>query len=437
MISSHSSLKKMAKLQDYFYLLGLFCLPVTAFFLPISVTGTKIGISTAAICSVLSGQFFKKFEYIIKNPVSISILFIFIFAALSMFWGIASWDERLSGLHKYDKLLYFIFLIPLCLEEKWRDSAINAFLIAMALTVSISFLKQYMGWSFGNIPKDATWIFHSHIETSYFVAFSAYIFIYRIFFTRLSTRMVVFYVILFLFFTWQEFFINDGRTGWSVYFALMILFFGQLNLKRVLEKRDLPKDKWRLAWAFAKGILFGILSAIILGLILYTFSSLVKNTINHSLHNYVFSNAHLGDTSDSLNQVGRKQSIDYRLDFFKMSWVMAKEHPVLGVGPSGFKAFFYEMGGIPGWGTKLDHPHNEYLLTLVNFGVIGLVLLLYFFYVQWRLSFAYIHGWPIGQALVLSFMLGCCYNALLYTTVTGHFYVFFLALLFCRASRKL
>ena len=52
------------------------------------------------------------------------------------------------------------------------------------------------------------------------------------------------------------------------------------------------------------------------------------------------------------------------------------------------------------------------------------------------MTFKYIKDWPIAQALVLSFMVGACYNAFLYTTVTGHFYVLFLALYFSTNMEK-
>src|SRR5579871_5119499 len=116
----------LSKVQHFFYIFGSLSLVACAFFVPLSVTGTNISIVSAAACSVISGQFFAKFSRIKTNPLVISILMIVLFAAIAMFWSTIPWADRLSALHKYSKLLYFIFLIPLCLEEKWRDRAINA-----------------------------------------------------------------------------------------------------------------------------------------------------------------------------------------------------------------------------------------------------------------------------------------------------------------------
>lgn len=408
------------------YLFGLFCLPAAGFFAPISVSGLNISIVAAALCCILSGHFFEKFQEIKKNPLVISILLIVVFAALSTLWGIASWNEKLSALHKYDKLLYFIFLAPLCLEKNTtsrlglnaRNTAINAFLAAMTLTVALSFLKQYAGLTYGKHPTDATWIFHSHIETSYFVAFSAYIFIYRaIYFARLRGL----YGALFLLFTWQEFFINDGRTGWVVYLFLVVLFFAQFSLKRSLNN-DVISSKQVIANIF-KGISLGLLVSTLLTLALYTLSDKVQISVK-SLE---------GEYSATQTTEIRPTSIGQRIGFIHTGIAMTKEHPLVGMGPGSFPKTFEKMTGFPNWG----HPHNEYLLMLVHFGLIGLALLLYFFYVQWKITFRYINDWPIAQALVFSFMLGACYNAFLFTTVTGNFYVLFLALFFYNPFTKI
>src|SRR5690606_27405371 len=102
-----------------------------------------------------------------------------------------------------------IFLIPLCMEKKWRDRAINAFLLGMLVTVFISFLIAYTPFTWGHPPNDPASIFYNHIETSYFVAFSAFVFLHRAVY---EFKLRWLNIILFGLFTFQEFFINDGRT---------------------------------------------------------------------------------------------------------------------------------------------------------------------------------------------------------------------------------
>ncbi len=63
--------------------------------------------------------------------------------------------ERLSALHKYSKLLYIPFLIPLCADKKWRDRILVAFLVGVSITVLFSYLKVWGGLRFGSNPDQS------------------------------------------------------------------------------------------------------------------------------------------------------------------------------------------------------------------------------------------------------------------------------------------
>jgi O-antigen ligase len=78
-----------------------------------------------------------------------------------------------------------------------------------------------------------------------------------------------------------------------------------------------------------------------------------------------------------------------------------------------------------------DNPHNQYLLTGVELGVVGLFGLLGLFIVQWRMAARL----PPGQermlafALLLSITTGCLFNSFLADHSEGLFYVWATALL--------
>ena len=61
---------------------------------------------------------------------------------IALSWSIAPWQDRLSALHKYGKLLYLPFLYPLCVEKKWREYTVGAFLLGMIVTVVLLFRKH-------------------------------------------------------------------------------------------------------------------------------------------------------------------------------------------------------------------------------------------------------------------------------------------------------
>jgi O-antigen ligase len=79
-----------------------------------------------------------------------------------------------------------------------------------------------------------------------------------------------------------------------------------------------------------------------------------------------------------------------------------------------------------------DNPHNEYLLTAVQLGLVGLAALLYMFYAQWRF------GGKINdpkervmaRGLVIAIAVGCMFNSFLTDHTEGLFYCWMSAILF-------
>lgn len=326
----------------------------------------------------------------------------------------------MSSLHKYTKLLYIPFLVPVCINPVWRRRAINAFLIAMILTVFLSYLKQYFGLSMGE-ESLSSWVFHGHIETSFFIAFSAFIVAHRAVFEK-KYRLI--YWLLLAAFTFQEFFINDSRTGWVAYFSLLLVFFVQCAVVMVQRKfPNKPKAIWSLGmrWGF-----YGILIIALLGFASFKGSSAFRENVEEAM-NAIHLTAKGELPKDDARYVS---SSEFRMLFIQLSLDIAKQHPIFGVGTGSFPEAYRRSPGIPAWWSEdLNNPHNEYLLMLVQFGVIGLAVLLYFFLVQWRATFKFKQDAFIAQGLIFSFAVACFYNAFLYLTITGHFYILFSSVL--------
>ena len=75
----------------------------------------------------------------------------------------------------------------------------------------------------------------------------------------------------------------------------------------------------------------------------------------------------------------------------------------------------------------MDNPHNQYLLILVELGLIGLIGFMYLFYSQWttlkRKSLgeeAYIQD--LLEGLILTILIGSLFNSLLLDAGEGKFY---------------
>lgn len=69
---------------------------------------------------------------------------------------------------------------------------------------------------------------------------------------------------------------------------------------------------------------------------------------------------------------------DDRLAFWDANWEMVKERPIIGHGDhldTAYRAPYYAKIGLPNF-TRMYEAHNMYLQTVVNAGVIGLIILL-------------------------------------------------------------
>lgn len=375
-----------------------FFLVFTGFFVPLSITATDICMAATAALGVICGRFFRESEILKKNPIVWIAIWIVFLVVISLLWSGAPWSDRLSALHKYSKLLYIPLLLCVCKDRQWRDRTIAAFLAGVTITVILSCIKAWTGWHIGKY-ENPSYIFYTHIETSFLVAFASYL---LALYTWKKKQYRIFCLILIGLFTYQEFFINDGRTGWAAYLILLLLFAVQMT-------------GWR-------GAILGLASITVMCAGSYLFSTQFHHYINDSVHDLQYYNQ---------NKTQPQGSLGTRLNFNTLSWTMTKERPVLGYGAGSFTSASQEFRDVPGWKQSVT-PHNEYFMMMVEFGCVGLFSLLLLFSLQWRISFSLGEMQYFAQGLLLVFMVSSIYNAFLYLSVSGHFYVLFTSLFFAQ-----
>ena len=124
-------------------------------------------------------------------------------------------------------------------------------------------------------------------------------------------------------------------------------------------------------------------------------------------------------------------SVGYRLEYYLNSVKLIGEHPLMGTGTGGFKGAYAAL--IKGTGMDAsENPHNEYLMVAVQFGVVGLLLMLWLFLVQWRKAVLLPGGFERAAArgLVLLILSASMVTSTLIDHTEGLFYVWMSALLF-------
>jgi O-antigen ligase len=198
-------------------------------------------------------------------------------------------------------------------------------------------------------------------------------------------------------------FVGDGRTG-QVVLLVLALYFG--------------------AWcAGRRGAAVGTVLVFAIGAVAYAVPG-------SSLHNRIA--LAISDFVHWQPGVHAKPSgVTERLEFHKRGMQIVSEHPLVGVGTGGFAVADRQRAvaaGLP----PARHPHNEYLLKAVELGVIGPLLMLIMFGVQWRKAAALPlrEHQAIARGLVLMFAVGSFGTSMLRDHAEALLFVWMSAVLF-------
>jgi len=138
-----------------------------------------------------------------------------------------------------------------------------------------------------------------------------------------------------------------------------------------------------------------------------------------------------GEQASSPISQGAQISTAQRLEFYRTSLAIIRDHPLLGVGTGGFSKAYAEKaqdGKIP----QSRNPHNEYLHIMVQLGLVGLAALLYLFWTHWRLALrlASPREHHLTRGIILTIAVGCLFNSLLLDHTEGLLYAWLTGLLF-------
>lgn len=373
----------------------------TAFVLPLSTTLTDVFFVLTIVTSLAAGNWRDKFSFIIHNRIALMFLIFFALFVIGITYTVAPLHDAFYILRKYDKLLFAALLMPIFREEKTRNYALNAFMAAMVLAVVASYLKALGILHYGALygPVEV----RGHISFSFLMGMTLYLTALKF----CEVKQKAYKILLAIFgvlILYEILFLGTGRSGYFVLFGLVILFWVQ-------------KMGWR-------GLIIGGAMVVLLAGMSWFFSGMFKNKIN-DFHSDV-----------ATYHVNPQTSIGARMAFVSNSWNLIKQHPVFGSGTGSFKSQYNNLPNVEK--VRTTNPHDEYVHITVQFGALGLLVLLSLFGMQLWYSRLLPWEWKcIAQAAVVAIMIGCFANSWLLDTIPGHFYAFFMALVFAALpSRK-
>ena len=390
------------------------CAILLGFSVPIS-TSLDGALLIILITSALIGWNKQYLNSIQQNPVSkIALMLLGVFF-VGCFYGIATPIEGLVVLGKYDDLMLFVILLPIFSTSNNRSYGQMAFMVAMTLTLIISYLIYLNVYQNLTLPfnlqlkgtPDNPVVFKLHITQGIFMSFAAFMSAVYALNTWGIKRWA--YILLSILATINVLLMTQGRTGYIVIVALA------LYLALTLSKRN--------------SILFLLTLAVAFASFTYLPSSSMKSRIELGIHE--------GQAWRSSSQESHTTSIGLRMDFYKNAIEIIKKNPLIGVGTGGFeKAYTAEVLGknmpIPA------NPHNQFLLTWVQTGIVGLLTLIGLFWIGW--SEAKKLPSPtdtlLAHGLLITFFIGCLFNSLLLDHAEGLFFSWFGALIFSGIVRN-
>ena len=375
--------------------------------IPIATAVDTILIGAIGIAWLAAARFRETAEVVRANPVAaVGCLWLGVHV-LAASYSIAAPAEAWRSVTKAS-LFLLIPVAALALKDA-RDIRLAhyAFMTAVAITVVLSYLR-WAGVLLDLTPilKDpgysASVVFKYHLTQNIMLAYGAFVFAAyaRVAKTRKSRLFLGGCAVLAAV---NVLAVGDGRTGQVVLFVLAIYYGGWAGGKR--------------------GAFAATLAAVVLGAAAYAMpgSSLQKRA--------ALAIADMRAWQPGVE--GKPSGVTERLEFYRRSLNIISEHPLLGVGSGGFAAADRDEAARNGM-TPARHPHSEYLLKTVELGILGPLLMLAMFYVQWREAprLAEPAYTAIARGLVLVFAVGSFGTSMLRDHAEALLFVWMTAVLF-------
>lgn len=351
-----------------------------------------------------------------RHPVARAAWLLFLMLSAAMFYGATPLREAAGILAKYMDLAFIPLFMLMLPDEAIRRKAQYAFLAAMCLTLLLSYLVglgllPVQSWmNVFAVPGNPV-IFHSHITQNNMMAFAVFLALLNLRDTG-SRGTRAGWGLFALLGTINVLFMVQGRTG----YVILLVLLGWLAWSTLARHAR----KLGRVWGWRQGVAV-LLASVTLAVLAYQVSPRLHDRANLvALEYQAWQPDH-----------GKDSSTGQRLDFYYNTLQIIRQQPVFGVGTGGFPAAFAQQTqGKDVLQTR--NPHNEYLMVTVQTGVIGLALLLYLFYTQWRC--APLLETPFRQdaarGLVLAYMVNSMFNSPLLDHADGLLFAFMTAALF-------
>ncbi|RLA75175.1 MAG: hypothetical protein DRG11_02385 [Epsilonproteobacteria bacterium] len=367
----------------YYYIIVFF-----AFILPLSRAGTSLMMAMLLLLWIAEADFKRKYQQIISSKFLLFLIAFIFFTILSIFWT----ENLMFGYKKILKIFYLfvVVIIATSIKKEQVQNAITAFLAGMFISEVISYGVFFELWTYKEATVSNPSPFN-HIHYSIFLAVSSILLLNRLLSKRYKLKEKVFFAFFFLTVT-GNLFLSTGRAGQV---ALVVGVFVMFVIH------------------FRFSIKTFFYSIVVLSVI-YTTAYNLSDNFNNRVH-------------DTISDISKLQKLDFssswgiRAAFWITTYNSVQEHP-FGSGIGDYKLATKQqlesrkypyIDGMAREFMQNAHPHNQYLMVLLQTGFIGIILFALMVYHMFKFE---IHDTDIKEFSVLFgtiFFVGCIAEPLL------------------------
>jgi len=374
---------------------------MAGFAIPVSTTLSGILGAFLVLFWIAGGDYRVKDQIIRRNPVAFASLILFGLYVLGLFYGKPSERVAFDVFH----FLLLVLAIPLFGNTHVRHSALWGFLSAMLFMLTLSYLSWFSllpPIEYLHVAPGNPLVIQNRIAYGFFMTIAAFLFTVHAYVVPVGLRKWILAMLAVL--AIINLFMVNNKTAYILMLALGGYFL-------------ISQWRWRGAGVFC-------LAVALLAVVTYVHpTSALHQRVVVAVQQFKQWQPEKADLS----------SVGQRLEFYRYSLKIVRNHPFFGVGVGGFAEAYAKQVKNPDM-ELTDNPHDEYLLIAVQMGLIGLAALLYLFYTLWRLAPLLPTQTEVimARGVVLAFAVGCLFNSFLTDYDEGVFFIWIIALLFSR-----
>jgi len=363
---------------------------------------------------IISGKYSEKFKLIYKNPAAISVLILFSFYCIGLIYSSGTIKESGTFLLKYAKLLIIPIIISVVRTKKIRHDGMNAFLFGALILLGISYFKWLgiipMNLGLHDLPDNSQGYlaFKNRIAHNILMSFLMFVFFCKAYFDKTQWRWV--WLVIALLSLINLMYLVGGRSGQIIALCLVLFlplyFYGK------------EAYKYLLIAAISIFMLHKQLEPLVPGRLLETSQEVSEHK----------SDEHL-------------TSAGIRLEMYKNTLSLIKQSPFIGYGTGALRYEYNKLANTQDTLLKdVPNPHNQYLLTFFELGIVGLSALIFMFYRFWQYSKVIARSDKYAgmylKGVVLTIAIGSMFNSLLLDATEGKFYCVLTGLLLSAYTKK-